>query len=71
MKAHDNLLISQEHKLKRKVTELTEKQDEISLMRLKHEKEMKEINERMDRMYSIMQANPKLTQVKKEVLSEI
>jgi integrase len=71
MKAVDNLTINEENRLKHKVTELTEKQDEIALMRLKHETEMKEMRQDMNKIISLIQENPKLARVKKEVLSEI
>lgn len=44
----DLLTINEENRLKRKVDELTEKQDEITLMKLKYEKEMKEMREEME-----------------------
>ena len=53
---------------------LEEKEKEINYLRerdLKHEIEMKEMNQRMDKIFSLIQANPKLASVKKEVLSEI
>ncbi len=52
--------------------ELREK--EIALLRerdLKHEIDMKNMNDRMDKMFALVQENPKLVNVKKEVLSEI
>jgi len=55
-------------------SKLEEKEKEISFLRdrdLKHETEMKEMNQRMDKMFSLIQENPKLAKVKKEVLSEI
>lgn len=48
LKAVDLLTINEENRLKRKVDELTEKQDEITLMKLKYEKEMKEMREEME-----------------------
>lgn len=44
----DLLTINEENRLKRKVDEVTEKQDEITLMKLKYEKEMKEMREEME-----------------------
>ena len=49
-KAIDLLTINSENRLKRKVTELTEQQDEITLMKLSHEKEMKEMRGQLDRI---------------------
>ena len=71
LKAVDNLTINPENRLKRKITELTEQQDEITLMKLEHDKEMKEMNQKMDKIISVIQENPKLAKVKTEVLSEI
>ena len=68
-KAIDLLTINSENRLKRKVTELTEQQDEITLMKLSHEKEMKEMRGQLDRIVSMIQENPKLARVKTEVLS--
>ena len=71
MKAVDNLTINPENRLKRKVTELTEQQDEISLMKLSHEKEMKEMRQDMDKVISYIRENPNLAKVKTEILREI
>jgi len=53
---------------------LEEKEKEISYLRerdLKHETEMKEIRQQMDKIISVIQENPKLAKVKKEVLNNI
>ena len=47
MKAHDNLTINEENRLRRKVEKLEEEQNEVAQMRLKHEKEIKEMREEM------------------------
>jgi integrase len=47
LNAIDLLTINDENKLKKKIFELTEKQSEIDLMKLKHEKEMKEMREQI------------------------
>ena len=39
-------------------------------MKLSHEKEMKEMRQQMDKILAIVQANPKLVHVKKEILSK-
>jgi integrase/recombinase XerD len=70
-KAIDALTINPENRLKCRVNELTEKQDEITLMRLKHETEMKDMRQQMDKIISVIQENPKLARVKKEVLGSI
>ena len=68
------LTIEESFRLKRKVQELTDRQDEITLMKLSHKKEMEEMrsrlnhnNEQLDRIISIIQENPKV-KVKVEVL---
>ena len=47
MKAVDNLTINEENRLRRKVEKLEEEQNEVAQMRLKHEKEIKEMREEM------------------------
>jgi integrase/recombinase XerD len=58
--------------LKIKVRELGAKQDEIMLMRFKHEQEMKSVREEMheqfDQIMVMIQQNPKLANIKPEVL---
>lgn len=71
LKAVDLLTINPENRLLRKVTELTEQQDEITLMKLSHEKEMKEMRGQLDKIVSLIQANPKLAKVKTDRLTEI
>ncbi len=44
-KAINNLTIEPANRLKKEVKQLTEKQDEISLMKLKHERETKQMRE--------------------------
>ena len=58
--------------LEKEVIVLKEKQDEIELMKLKHEKEMKEIREEMhenlDHIRSMIKDNPVLANVKSKAL---
>ncbi len=68
-KAINNLTINEENRLKIEVQQLTEKQDEISLMKLEHKKEMNDMRQTMDKILSMVQENPKLAKVKKEVLN--
>lgn len=56
------LTISEENRLKKKVEELTIKQDEISLMKLKHEKEMKEMREQI---YLLMESRKEMLEWQK------
>jgi len=63
---------------KEKVTYLRQREvnnsDEIALMKLNHEKEIKQMGEEMNRHYSqimlMMQENPRLTQIKPQALSQ-
>ena len=66
-KAINALTINEENRLTRKVSELTEQQDEITLMKLSHEKEMKEMRVQLNKIVSLIQENPKLAKVKKDV----
>jgi integrase len=53
---------------------LEEREREINYLRqrdLKHEIDMKDMNDRLDKILGLIQANPKLAKVKKEVLTEI
>lgn len=54
LKAVDNFTIEESNRLKKKVTELESKQSEIDLMKLKHETEMKAMNQQMERLESTM-----------------
>jgi integrase len=69
----DALTINEENRLKIKVRELGAKQDEIMLMRLKHEHEMKSVREEMkkqfDQIMVMIQQNPKLANIKPEALA--
>ena len=55
--------------------EKEQKQSEVKTLAQKYEKDMKELrtqtDEKLDRILSLMKANPKLAKVKKEVLSKI
>lgn len=69
-KAIDFLTINPENRLMRKVVELSEKQDEITLMKLKHEREMEKMDQKLNKIMSIFQQNPKLVNVKPESLKK-
>ena len=66
------LTINEEGRLKKKVKELTRKQDEIEIMKQRHEEEIKDIREQMNKQFghimSMIQHNPKLAHVKPEAL---
>lgn len=69
----DALTINEENRLKAKVKNLTERQSEIMLIKVKHEKEMKTMREEMHQNFShlisMIQQNPLLNNIKSEVLS--
>lgn len=69
LRAVDYLTVNRDKKvLEKQISALTEKQDEISLMKVKHEKEMSEMREEMRIMMSMIRQNPKLAGVKPESL---
>ena len=70
LKAADHLTISGSRKLEREVSELTEKQNEITSMKIKHEKEMTEMHEEIKVMMAMIRQNPKLASVKPESLKK-
>jgi hypothetical protein len=71
LNAAPHLTVSGDMKiLEKQIYELTEKQDEITLMRLKHEKEMEEMRQQMNNIVSLIRENPKLARIKTNVLTE-
>jgi hypothetical protein len=68
LKAIDCLTINEENRLNKKVQELTKKQDEIEIMKERHEQEMKDMRDQMNHIISLIQQNPMLAQVKPEAL---
>ena len=71
LKAVDLLTIEESHRLERKVQELTEQQDEITIMKFEHDKEMKQMRSQLDKIISLIQENPILAKVKTDVLKNI
>ena len=67
--AINDLTINEEFRLRKKVDELTKKKDEIELMEIKHNQEIKVMRDQMTQIISMIQQNPKLAHVKPEVLS--
>lgn len=71
LNAIDLLTMSEENRLHRELEEIKQDQDEIALMKLEHQRDMKKLkehtDEKLDRILSIIQANPKLAKIKKEV----
>lgn len=47
----DALTINEENKLRRKVQVLTEKQDEVKMIKVKHEEEMKTLRKEMENKF--------------------
>lgn len=68
LRASDHLTISGGKKLEKQISELTKKQDEITVMKLKHEKEMQEMDEKLNSVMALIRQNPKLASVKPESL---
>jgi integrase len=70
--AVDWLTINEENRLKKQVKELTEKQDEIEIVKKRHKEEIEcmreEMNQRFNHVMSIIQQNPTLAQVKPNIL---
>jgi integrase len=65
MKAVDILTLNEEERLRIKVGQLVEKQDEISLMKLKHEQEIKQVK---DQMVNLNESNKEIRECLKEFL---
>ena len=63
LKAVDYLTINEENRLKRKV-----KANEIEIIKVRHEQEIKDIRKQMDHVLSMIQQNPMLAYVKPEAL---
>jgi integrase len=53
LKAVNELTINEENRLKKKVTELEQKQNEVDMLRYEHKKEMDSIRQQLDRMDSV------------------
>ena len=68
-KAADLLTINPENRLKRKIETLESKQDEIALMKLKHEQEMKQMREDV-REEMKLQIKQLLTRLKPQIINE-
>jgi hypothetical protein len=66
--AINGLTINEEFRLRKKVDELIKKKDEIELMEIKHEQEIKVMRDQMNQIISMIQHNPKLAHVKPESL---
>jgi hypothetical protein len=67
--AIDSLTINDENRLRIKVEKLTQTKDEIAIMEIKHNEEIKAIRDQMNQIMSMVQQNPKLAHVKPEALA--
>ena len=68
LKAVDNLTINEENRLRIKVEELTKNKNEIETMEFKHREEIATIREQMNQVMMMVRENPKLANIKPEVL---
>jgi integrase len=66
--AFNDLTINEEHRLHKKIDELTKKNDEIKTMEIRHAEEIKGMRDQMSQILTMIQHNPKLTQIKPEAL---
>jgi hypothetical protein len=64
LQAVDDLTINEEFRLKMKISDLEARQDEIDLLRLKYEQDKTEMDQKLDKIMSIIRENPKLANVK-------
>ena len=65
-----SLTISDEHELRQEVKQLTTEQNEITIMKIKHDREMTEMRGQLEKIVSLIQQNPKLAYVKPEALAK-
>ncbi len=65
------LTLDDSNRLREKIVSLEHKQDEIAVMKLKHETEMAEMRQQLNKIVSLIQGNPKLARVKTDVLTKI
>lgn len=67
--AINDLTINEEFRLRKKVDELNKKKDEIELMEIKHQQEIKTMHDQMNQIMTMIQHNPKLAKIKPEALA--
>lgn len=68
LKAVDNLTINEENRFWLKLDEITKKKNEIETMELKHREEIGTIKQQMNELMMMVRQNPKLANIKPEVL---
>ena len=66
--AINDLTINEECRLHKKIDELIKKKNEIEIMEVKHNEEIQAMRDQMSQIMSMIQHNPKLTQVKPDAL---
>ena len=66
--AINDLTINEEHRLHKKIDELTKKKNEIETMEIRHAEEIKGMRDQMSQILTMIQHNPKLARVKPEAL---
>jgi hypothetical protein len=69
LKAVDNLTINEENRLRKKLDELSKKKNEIETMELRHREEIQTIREETNQIMMMVRENPKLANIKPEVLA--
>jgi hypothetical protein len=71
LRAVDHLTVNRDKKvLENQISALTEKQDEITLIKIKHEKEMQQMDQKLDNIMALIRQNPKFANVKPESLKK-
>jgi hypothetical protein len=64
----NDLTINEEHRLHKKVDELTKKNDEIKTMEIRHADEIKGMRDQMSQIFAMIRQNPKLARIKQDAL---
>ncbi len=68
--AINDLTINEEHRLTKKVNELRVKNDQIMELERQHRKELESVQNQMSQIFAMIRQNPKLAEIKPEVLVE-
>ena len=66
--AINHLIINEGFRLHKKIEELIKKKDEIELMEIKHNREIKSMQDQMNKIMTMIRQNPKLANVRPEAL---
>jgi hypothetical protein len=70
LRAADHLTLGGDKKLEKQISDLTKKQDEIELMKVKHAREMQQMDLKLESIMAMIRQNPKLASVKPEALKK-